>query len=179
MAEPQPSKLVMRVRSPSPAPGQRPNLFRKGGLRATRGPLYEGLLKNWIYAEVPRPPRRPLALGDMPVTQITEDETEQWHLSCRARKHAVACAKAYRLLSEVMIFADQKRAVARNPVHIKGAGAESAPERDALTADDLVALSDAIEPRYRAMILLATFGALRWSESLGLQRVTSNSIERS
>lgn len=132
--------------------------------------LYEGLLKNWILAEVPRPPRRPLALGDMSVMQITEDEIEQWHLSCRARKHAVACAKAYRLLSEIMIFADQKRAVARNPVHIKGAGVESAPERDALTADDLVALSDAIEARHRAMILLATFGALRWSESLGLQR---------
>ncbi len=74
------------------------------------------------------------------------------------------------LLSEIMIFADEKRAVVRNPVQIRGAGAENAPEREALTVDELVALSDAIEARYRAMILLATFGAMRWSESLALQR---------
>jgi len=106
----------------------------------------------------------------MPIMQITEAEVEQWHLASKARKHAVACAKAYRLLSEIMIYADEKRAVIRNPVHIKGAGTETAPDREALTPDELVALANAIEERYRAMILLATFGALRWSESLGLQR---------
>ena len=111
-----------------------------------------------------------LNLADMPIMQITETEIEQWHLARRARKHAVACAKAYRLLSEIMIYADEKRAVIRNPVHIKGAGSETAPDREALTPDELVALSNAIDERYRAMILLATFGALRWSESLGLQR---------
>jgi len=132
--------------------------------------LYEGLLKNWIYTEVKRPARPSLLLGDTPVMQITEDEIEQWYLACKGRNHAVACAKAYRLLSEIMIFADEKRAVIRNPVHIRGAGAENAPEREALTVDELVALSDAIEARYRAMILLATFGAMRWSESLALQR---------
>ena len=132
--------------------------------------LYAGLLKNWIYAEVKRPTRPSLLLGDTPVMQITEDEIEQWYLACKGRNHAVACAKAYRLFSEIMIFADEKRAVVRNPVHIRGAGAENAPEREALTVDELVALSDAIEARYRAMILLATFGAMRWSESLALQR---------
>ncbi len=132
--------------------------------------LYEGLLKNWIYSAIERPSRPALKLGDMPIAQITDNEVEQWHLKCKGRKHAVACAKAYRLLSEIMIYAAEKRAVIRNPVHIKGAGAEAAPDREALTSDELVALANGIEKRYRAMILLATFGALRWSESLGLQR---------
>jgi len=69
--------------------------------------LYEGLLKNWIYAELPRPPRRPLALGNMPVTQITEYETEQWHLSCRARKHADTRGKACVLQQGILIHTIQ------------------------------------------------------------------------
>ena len=80
-----------------------------------------------------------LNLADMPIMQITEAEIEQWHLARRARKHAVACTRAYRLLSEIMIYANEKRAVIRNPVHIKGAGAETAPERETLTPDELVA----------------------------------------
>lgn len=132
--------------------------------------LYEGLLKNWIYREVERPPRPPLNLADMPIVQISETEVEHWHFASKARNHAVACAKAYRLLSEIMIFADEKQAVIRNPVHIKGAGAENAPDREAPTVDEFLAMSNAVVPRYRAMVMLATFGALRWSESLGLQR---------
>jgi hypothetical protein len=30
--------------------------------------------------------------------------------------------------------------------------------------------ADAIEPRYRALLLLATFGNLRWGELAGLRR---------
>jgi len=132
--------------------------------------LYEGLLTNWIYCAVKRPSRPVFNLADLPIAQINESEVELWHLACKGRMHAVSCAKAYRLLSEIMIYAAAKRAVMRNPVHIKGAGAESAPDREALTPDELIALANAIEKRYRAMVLLAAFGALRWSESLGLQR---------
>ena len=31
-------------------------------------------------------------------------------------------------------------------------------------------IADAIEPRYRALVLLATFGTLRWGELAGLRR---------
>jgi hypothetical protein len=33
-------------------------------------------------------------------------------------------------------------------------------------------LADAIEPRYRALVLLATFGNMRWGELAGLRRGT-------
>ena len=58
---------------------------RFGGRRKSTSPfgreLYAGLLKNWIYAEVKRPTRPSLLLGDTPVMQITEDEIEQWYLA--------------------------------------------------------------------------------------------------
>jgi integrase len=55
-------------------------------------------------------------------------------------------------------------------MHIKGAGAEHAAKRRALTPDEVKALVLAIEPRYRAMVVLSATCGLRYGEALGLQR---------
>ncbi|WP_068920456.1 tyrosine-type recombinase/integrase [Planobispora rosea] len=60
--------------------------------------------------------------------------------------------------------------IKRNSCRIKGAGQEKSPERPVLTIAEVYKLADAIEPRYRALVLLATFGSLRWGELAGLQR---------
>src|SRR6202008_3917253 len=52
----------------------------------------------------------------------------------------------------------------RNPCRVKGAGTEQSPERPLLTVAEVYALADACGPRYRAMVLLACFGGLRWGE---------------
>lgn len=39
-----------------------------------------------------------------------------------------------------------------------------------LSVPEVYRLADAIEPRYRALVLLATFGNLRWGELAGLRR---------
>src|SRR5262249_39122974 len=44
------------------------------------------------------------------------------------------------------------------------------PERPVLTIRQVFALADAIEARYRALILLAVFGSLRWGELAALRR---------
>lgn len=44
--------------------------------------------------------------------------------------------------------------------------AEKSPERASLTIAQMYALADAIAQRYRAFVLLATFGSLRWGERL-------------
>jgi integrase len=131
---------------------------------------YADVLRLWIYAPVERRGRPPLRLGEIPIAQIGEDDIVAWYNASRARQHPARLAKAYRLLSEVMRFADEKRVIAHNPVRIAGAGSEVAPERRVLEFDELVLLAEAMDPRYRAMLHLATFGALRWGESLGLQR---------
>jgi integrase len=60
--------------------------------------------------------------------------------------------------------------IARNPCRIKGAGLEHAAERPMLDTATVLQLADAIEPRLRALVLVAGFRTLRPGELLGLQR---------
>ncbi len=60
--------------------------------------------------------------------------------------------------------------IRRNPCRIKGAGQEKSPERPVLTIRQVFALAAAIEPRYRALVLLAVFASLRWGELAALRR---------
>jgi len=54
-------------------------------------------------------------------------------------------------------------------LRIKGAGAESAPERPTVAPGLVLDLADAIDEPYRAMVLLAGFGGLRLGEMLALR----------
>jgi integrase len=60
--------------------------------------------------------------------------------------------------------------IRRNPCRINGAGQEESPERPTLTIAQVYALADATDQRYRALVLLAMFTSLRWSELGGLRR---------
>ncbi len=60
--------------------------------------------------------------------------------------------------------------IARNPCCVEGAGVERAPERPIPTGDEVWKLADAIEERYRALVLTAAFVGLRWGELIGLRR---------
>lgn len=60
--------------------------------------------------------------------------------------------------------------MARNPCRIRGAAIEKPAERPVLTLEEVGRLAEAIEPRYRLLVLLAAFGSLRWGELLGLRR---------
>jgi integrase len=82
----------------------------------------------------------------------------------------VTVAKAYRLLRAILNTAVRDKRIHENPCQIKGADRESSPERPVLSVAEVYRLADAIEPRYRALILLATFGNLRWGELAGLRR---------
>src|SRR5215467_10474812 len=79
-------------------------------------------------------------------------------------------AKAYRLLKAIMNTAVDDGLIRRNPCRIKGAGQEKSPERPVLTIRQVFDLADVIAPRYRALILLAVFGSLRWGELAALRR---------
>jgi integrase len=60
--------------------------------------------------------------------------------------------------------------IGRNPCRIKGAGVEPTPERPVIGVEAVTALADAVPERYRTLILLATFGSLRWGELMGLRK---------
>ena len=79
-------------------------------------------------------------------------------------------AKSYRLLHAVLNTATEDGLIRRNPCHIKGAGQEDSAERQVISLGTLLKLLDLVPPRYRALVLLATFASLRFGELAGLRR---------
>ncbi|MER6202844.1 hypothetical protein ABT234_36420 [Streptomyces sp. NPDC001586] len=60
--------------------------------------------------------------------------------------------------------------IRRNPCQVKGASSVRTPERPTATVEEVYALAEAIQPRYRALVLMAGFLGLRWGELIGLHR---------
>jgi integrase len=124
--------------------------------------LYEWLLRVHI---VP-------ALGATRLHSISPQMVRRWHASLRASSEVggSTAAKAYRLLHAVLATAVEDELLRRNPCAVRRAGIERAAERPVATIDEIAALADAIEPRYRATVLLAAWAGLRYGELAGLQR---------
>jgi integrase len=130
-------------------------------LRPKTVQLYNGLVRLHMAP----------AFGSLTIQQITEPRVRRWRKSLLdAGLGQVTVAKAYRLLKAIMNTAVDDGIIRRNPCRIKGAGQEQSPERPVLTIRQVFALADAIEPRYRLLILLAVFGSLRWGELAALRR---------
>ncbi|MFJ8910617.1 tyrosine-type recombinase/integrase [Amycolatopsis sp. NPDC102389] len=84
---------------------------------------------------------------------------------------APTVAKSYRLLRAIFNTAvNEDRMVKRNPCNIKGAGDDDSPERSVLNIRQVFAIADAVPPRYRVLVLLATFTSLRFGELAALRR---------
>jgi integrase len=78
-------------------------------------------------------------------------------------------AKAYRLLARIMDTAVEAGLIVRNPCSVKGAATERAPEMRVATVAQVAALAQAIDPRFRALVLVAAYAGLRWGELVGLR----------
>lgn len=131
------------------------------GLRPKTLQLYRYLLRRHLNP----------AFGTKPVAAIREPHVRRWRKQLLdAGTSDVTVAKAYRLLRAILTTAADDGMIRRNPCRIKGAGQEKSPERPVLTIPQVFALADAIDPRYRALVLLAVFGSLRWGELAALRR---------
>ncbi len=111
-------------------------------------------------------------LGDDELSSITTARVREWRAGLlRAGKPgAASVAKAYRLLHGVLATAVEDELITRNPCTLRGATAERAAERPVATIPQVLALADAVEPPYRALVLLAGFTGLRLGELRGLRR---------
>jgi len=131
------------------------------GLRPKTIELYRYLLHRHLLP----------ALGASPVADIREPNVRRWRKQLLdADVSEITVAKAYRLLKAVMNTAVDDGMIRRNPCRIKGAAQEASPERPVLNVAQVYELADAIDPRYRALVLLGTFGSLRWGELAALRR---------
>jgi integrase len=129
--------------------------------------LYRGLLKNHITP----------AIGRLTLANLTPPTIRRWRRMLR--DHGVSegvIAKAYRLLHAVLATAVEDGSIRANPCNIKGAGQHDANERPVATLEQVFALAEAIQRRYRLVVLLATFTSLRYGEIVGLRREDSRSV---
>ncbi|MFI6979888.1 tyrosine-type recombinase/integrase [Embleya sp. NPDC050154] len=128
--------------------------------RTTRD-LYEGL--NRLHLNP--------TFGEKDLADLKEAHVRTWrHDRLSAGVGPVTVAKSYRLLRAILNTAADDGMIRRNPCRIKGAGAESSPERPVLTIEEVFKVADAIQERYRAMVLVAAFLGLRLGELAGLLR---------
>jgi len=77
-------------------------------------------------------------------------------------------AKAYRLLKAIMSTRSTTASVQRSPCRVKGGGQDRTPGRPVLLVGEVGAPVQAMPEQYRALVLLAAFGSLRWGELAAL-----------
>ncbi|MFE6387218.1 tyrosine-type recombinase/integrase [Nocardiopsis dassonvillei] len=109
--------------------------------------------------------------GNMSLKDIQEADIRKWRAAKRRKARGRGqVPKAYRLMRAVLNTAVKDKLIRENPCQIDGAGQEDSEERPVLSVSQVFELAEAINPRYRALVLLATFGSLRWGELAGLRR---------
>jgi integrase len=129
-------------------------------LRPTTRDLYAYLLRRFLLP----------TFGKAALSSIDPLAVRVWLTSLQAQQLSPSTiAKAYRLLSRILGAAVEAGYLPRNPCTVKGAGQERAPEMRFATVAQVAALADAIDPRYRALVLVAAYGGLRWGELVGLR----------
>jgi integrase len=110
-------------------------------------------------------------LGRVRIADIDVAAVRAWRAKLlKVGPGAVTVAKAYRLLRTMLNTAVEEGLIVANPCTIKNAGVERSPERQVATVVQVNALADAIEPRFRAMVLLAAYAGLRFGELAALTR---------
>ncbi|MGI8752419.1 MAG: site-specific integrase [Acidimicrobiales bacterium] len=114
----------------------------------------------------------------MPLRQIRPATVRTWHSAVTVDKGGDQAAKTYRLLRAILNTAVDDEVLVANPCRIRGGGSENAAERPMIPTEMLLDLADAIDPRYRALVLLSGIAALRTGELLGLRRCDVDLLHR-
>jgi integrase len=111
------------------------------------------------------------AFGDTLVASITPVMVREWHAGLRTQTGPTQRAHAYSLLRTILNTALADDVIASNPCRVRGAGA-SRRARDIRPASlaELEALTQAMPGRYRLMVQLAAWCALRFGELAELRR---------
>lgn len=131
------------------------------GLRPKTRALYRYLLDKHVLP----------TLGTVPLASIDVQVIKRWLARLSdAGLSASTRSKAYRLLSQMLSVAVEAERLAKNPCTIKAAGREPTPDARCPSATEVLRMAEAIDKRYRAMVLLAGFGGLRIGECAGLRR---------
>ncbi len=136
-------------------------LDHRPDLRPRTRELYEGLWTRWLKP----------TWADVPLGRMTVEAWRTWWVdTTAAHPGSTQPAKAYRLARAMLNTAVDDDLLRANPCRVKGAGADRSPERPVAMPDDVAKIAEAIEDRYRLMVLLAAYCSLRFGELAGLRR---------
>jgi integrase len=122
---------------------------------------YAAVLRDHIYP----------AFGAVPVPAITPAGVREWHTGLKAATGPTQRAHAYALLRTILNTAVADEVISANPCRVRGAG--SAPRVKRIrpaTLPELEAIAAGVPDRYRLMVLLAAWCALRFGELAELRR---------
>jgi integrase len=149
---------------------------------AVRGETVESYATRWIESRNIKPRTRigytdlmtkhiaPM-LGDLGIGALTADEINRWHSRTLTDK-PTARAHAYGLLHAICATAVEDELLTKNPCQIKRAMSTNRKREPVLLSiAELKAVADAVKPeRFRALVLLSAWAALRFGEATELRR---------
>lgn len=122
---------------------------------------YRQLLDDHIYP----------TFGDMPVAEILPAAVRKWHAQLAKTTGPTARAHSYALLRTICNTAIADDLIGANPCRIRGGGVSKRKVRiKPATVAELGVIVTSIPARYRLMILLAAWCALRFGELAALRR---------
>lgn len=122
---------------------------------------YEALLKEHIYP----------TFGTLPLTSITSEDVRVWHAKLDKTTPTLR-AHCYSLLRAIMGTAASDGKIGVNPCVIRGAGAARRVHKiRPASVDELATVTKEMPEPYQAMILLASWCALRFGELAELRRM--------
>ena len=111
------------------------------------------------------------ALGATPLPGLTPVMVREWHAGLGRSTGPTMRAKAYSLLRTICGTAVADDVIGSNPCRVRGAGsARRARQIRPASLAELEAIVTAMPPRYRLMVLLAAWCALRFGELAELRR---------
>ncbi|WP_190394128.1 tyrosine-type recombinase/integrase [Nocardiopsis quinghaiensis] len=102
---------------------------------------------------------------------ITREDVKRWHGRRLPQDRPTTRAKAYSLLRAILAGSVDDGYLSANPARIRGAG--QVRRRHTIrpaSVEELAALTGSMPPRYRLMVALASFCALRYGELTELRR---------
>ena len=135
-------------------------------LRPSTQRIYDANIRNHILPD----------LGAVELGKLTPSMLRGWlaGLAVKVGRRGIlapgSVAQAYRTLNRLLEAAVENELLGRNPLRsVKPPRVEAEPMRF-LSHDEVAALAAAIDPRYRALVLLAAYSGLRAGELAALRR---------
>jgi integrase len=130
-------------------------------LEQTTRDHYAQLLRDHVYP----------MFGDKAVVDVTPASVREWHARLKTTTGPTARAHAYALLRTIMNTAVADEVRDSNPCRVRGGGqVKRAVQIHPATLQELEAIVTAMPARYRLLVLLAAWCALRFGELAEMRR---------